>query len=91
MMHYWRDFESFDAFAHDANLPHLEPWRRFMRTVRDSGDVGIWHETYRVRANEYETIYGNMPLFGLAAASCRVPVGAKGETASARIGVSQRS
>ena len=32
------------------------------------GDIGIWHETFRVRAGEYEAIYGNMPRFGLAAA-----------------------
>ncbi len=40
-------------------------WRRFNRLVRGSGDVGIWHEAYRVRAGEYETIYGNMPRIGL--------------------------
>ena len=40
------DFESLDRFARDTDRPHLEPWRRFNRAVRDSGDVGIWHETY---------------------------------------------
>jgi len=86
MVQYWRDFESLDAFASDADTPHLESWRRFNRAVRNSGDVGIWHETYKVRAGEYEAIYGNMPLFGLAAASHRVDVAAKGQTAAARIG-----
>lgn len=86
MIQYWRDFESLDRFARDQDLPHLEPWRRFNRAVRDSGDVGIWHETYRVRAGEYEALYGNMPSFGLAAATTHVPVDSKGQSAARRIG-----
>ena len=88
LLQYWRDFASLDRFARDSSLPHLEPWRRFNRAVRDSGGVGIWHETFQVRAGEYEAIYGNMPVFGLAAASAHRPVGRKGQTAAARIGVS---
>ena len=86
-LQYWCDFESLDRFARDTTLPHLEPWRRFNRRVGSNGDVGIWHETYRVRAGEYEAVYGNMPKFGLAAAGNHVPVSAKGETARARIGL----
>ena len=88
LVQYWRDFDSLDRFARDRDLPHLEPWRRFNRAVRDSGDVGIWHETFRVRAGEYECIYGNMPVFGLAAASRHVPASAKAQSAAARIGAS---
>lgn len=88
LISYWKDFDSLDGFARDRTLPHLEPWRRFNRVVRESGDVGIWHETYRIRAGEYEAIYGNMPIFGLAAATNHVPVGLKGQSAGRRIGVS---
>ncbi|MGO9778637.1 MAG: monooxygenase family protein [Streptosporangiaceae bacterium] len=63
-------------------------WRQFNRAVRASGDVGIWHETFRVRAGEYEAVYGNMPVFGLAAAARHLPAGRKGDTAAARIGAS---
>lgn len=83
---YWRDFESLDRFARDKDLPHLEPWRKFNRAVRDSGDVGIWHETFQVKPGEYEAIYGNMPPFGLGRAFETVPVGRKGQAAAARIG-----
>lgn len=86
IVQYWRSFEQLDRFARDPDLPHLEPWRRFNRAVRDSGDVGIWHETYKVRAGEYEAVYGNMPVFGLAAAASHVPVASKAQTAAARIG-----
>jgi hypothetical protein len=88
LLQYWRDFDSLNQFARDKDLPHLEPWRRFNRAVRDSGDVGIWHETFRVRAGEYEAVYGNMPVFGLAAASRSLPVARKAESAAARIGAS---
>jgi hypothetical protein len=88
LLQYWRDFDSLNQFARDKDLPHLDPWRRFNRAVRDSGDVGIWHETFRVRAGEYEAVYGNMPVFGLAAASRSLPVGRKAESAAARIGAS---
>jgi hypothetical protein len=88
VVQYWRSFEHLERFATDHELPHLEPWRRFNRKVRDSGDVGIWHETYKVRAGDYEAIYGNMPVFGLAAATRHVPVGHKGHAAPARLGSS---
>jgi hypothetical protein len=84
---YWRDFDSLDRFARDKDLPHLAPWRAFNRSVRDSGDVGIWHETFRVEPGAYEAIYGNMPTFGLAAASRLVPVRHKGQAAATRIGI----
>ena len=89
LVQYWRDFDSLDRFARDEDLPHLEPWRRFNRAIRDSGDVGIWHKTYRVHAGEYEAIYGNMPVFGLAAAAAHVPVARKAQAAAARIGASR--
>ena len=89
LLSYWRDFESLNRFAKDRSLPHLEPWRRFNRAIRNSGDVGIWHETFQVHAGEYEVVYGNMPVFGLAAAGTHVPVARKAHTAAARIGASK--
>ena len=86
IVQYWRSFADLDRFARDKDLPHLEPWRRFNRSIRDTGDVGIWHETYQVRAGDYEAIYGNMPRFGLAKAGHHVPASRKANSAAARIG-----
>ena len=72
LVQYWRSFEDLARFARDADDPHLEPWRQFNRRIGRSGDVGIWHETYRVRAGEYECVYSGMPLHGLAKASSMV-------------------
>jgi hypothetical protein len=70
---YWRSFEHLEAFAKDADDPHLEPWRKFWKRVKD-GRTGIWHETFLVRNGEYEAIYGNMPPRGLGKAGKLVPV-----------------
>jgi hypothetical protein len=89
LVQYWRDFDSLDRFARDTALPHLAPWREFNKRVRNSGDVGIWHETYKVRAGEYEAIYANMPIFGLAKAAASVAVDARTQSAAARIGATE--
>jgi hypothetical protein len=76
VLQYWRSFEALEAFARDPARTHLPAWREFTRLVGyDSPDVGIWHETYQVRAGEHESIYGNMPRIGLAAAGDHVPLG----------------
>ena len=86
VVQYWRSFEDLERFARAESEPHLSAWRRFNRAVRASGDVGIWHETYRVRAGEYEGVYANMPRIGLAAAGEHVPVSARTQTAARRVG-----
>jgi hypothetical protein len=88
LVQYWRSFEDLERFSKSPEAPHLGPWRRFVKEIGSSGDVGIWHETYKVRAGEYEAVYGNMPVFGLAKATRHVPVGSGRESAAERIGAS---
>lgn len=69
MAQYWRSFDHLEAYARAKDRAHWPAWTAFNRRVRGSrGDVGIWHETFRVRAGEYEAIYSGMPRFGLSAA-----------------------
>src|SRR3712207_1470009 len=56
VVQYWRSFEDLERYARNADSLHLPAWRRFNQLVGAPGDVGIWHETYRVRAGEYEAI-----------------------------------
>ncbi len=63
---YWRDFESLENYAKSNHQSHLPAWREYNRLIRDSGTIGVWHETYRVRASDHESVYVNMPTFGLA-------------------------
>jgi hypothetical protein len=90
LVQYWRSAEHLDRFARDSSLPHHAAWSAFNRRVGTDGDVGIWHETYLVSAGRYETIYGNMPRFGLAAAGAHLPVMAKGSRAAERRGAVPR-
>lgn len=85
LIQYWRSFDHLERFAKDRDDPHLEPWRRFNQKVGSSGDVGVFHETYRVAAGDYECIYANMPEMGLAKAATHLPVARRGDTARARI------
>jgi hypothetical protein len=86
---YWRSFEQLDAYARDKEHLHLQAWKEYNRIARASNAVGIWHETYQVRAGEYEAIYGNMPRRGLALAGGHEPVTTKGHSAARRIGATQ--
>ena len=65
VLQYWRDFDSLEAYASSRDGLHRPAWRAFNRAIGDSGSVGIFHETYCVEAGRYETIYGNMPPWGL--------------------------
>jgi fumigallin biosynthesis monooxygenase-like protein len=86
VIQYWRSFEDLERFARSPDAPHLAAWKEFNASVRDSGDVGIWHETYRIAAGASESIYGNMPARGLGAAGTLQPIGTTAATAAKRIG-----
>ena len=85
LIQYWRSTEDLEQFVRSPSETHLKAWQRFNKAVGKDGSVGIWHETYKVEAGGYEAIYGNMPRFGLAAATAHVPVGKRGETARERL------
>ena len=81
IVQYWRSFEHLEAFAKNTDDPHLDAWRGYWRRVGKSARTGIWHETYLVRAGEYEAIYANMPPHGLGKAGRLIPIS---ESAGAR-------
>jgi hypothetical protein len=83
---YWRSFEALERYATDAVREHRPAWSAFNRAIGSNGDVGIWHETYRVRPGDYECVYNNMPLFGLAKATRAVPATGRRESAPGRMG-----
>ena len=81
LIQYWHSFEDLEKFARDPKDIHIPAWQRFNKTVRSDGSVGIWHETYIVERGNYESIYANMPVFGLAKATEHVPAVGGRETA----------
>lgn len=69
VVQYWRSADHLERYAHSQRHAHRGFWKWFNRAVKDDGDVGLWHELYRVKAGEYETSYVNMPPYGLARAT----------------------
>ena len=53
-------------------------------------DVGIFHETYRVGPGTAESLYANLPPFGMGQAVGQAPVATRGQSAGRRMGTSQR-
>ncbi len=90
LLQYWRSFEALTGYAKQSDLAHLPAWARFRQKVGNSGDVGIWHETYLIAQGQYESIYHNMPPFGLGQVGELVPATGHRESASKRIRVPQQ-
>jgi hypothetical protein len=85
VIQYWRSFDHLEAYARSTDRVHWPAWTAFNKSVGQSrGDVGLWHETYFVRAGEYETFYSGMPPFGLGKASTLVPATGRRDTARGR-------
>jgi hypothetical protein len=82
VVQYWRSFAHLHRYATHQDHAHLPAWTAFNQAVGSNGDVGIWHETYLVHAGEHESIYNNMPPYGLGLAGRLVP--ALGHNATAR-------
>jgi hypothetical protein len=85
LLQYWRSFEALTRYARHSDLAHLPAWGQFRRNVGDSGDVGIWHETYLISEGQYENIYHNMPAFGLGRVGHLVEATGHRESASQRV------
>ena len=82
---YWRSLEQLMLYATNRDLEHLPAWVEFNRSIGDDGSVGIWHETYCVTKGGYETVYRNMPAFGLQRAGAASPARGERESASGRL------
>ena len=85
MVQYWRSFDHLEAYAKNKDASHLPAWVDFNKKITSNGDVGIWHETYLSRKGDYESVYNNMPLFGLGKVGNHVPATGKLNSARDRI------
>ena len=83
---YWSDYDSLERFARNRDALHLPRWQWYRKAVERPGHLGIWHETYTVRPGTWESIYVNMPLVGLAAATSPVGTAQRGESSRERRG-----
>jgi Domain of unknown function (DUF4188) len=85
VLQYWRSMEQLLAYAKNKEAEHLPAWQAFNKSVGTNGSVGIWHETYAVSPGSYESIYVNMPAFGLGRAGTLHSARGGMHTASGRL------
>ena len=92
IVQYWQSFDHLEAYARSKEQEHWPAWVAFNKRVGASReDVGIWHETYQVRAGEYEAVYSGMPPIGLGQVGTLVPVTGRQESARGRLEGSSES
>jgi hypothetical protein len=86
LVQYWESQEKLLAYASAPDRHHRPAWAAFNRRLREGrGKVGFWHETYVVPAGAHESVYVNMPAYGLGAATGVLPVGRRGDRAADRL------
>lgn len=86
MVQYWESFEKLEAFASDRTKTHYPAWVDYYKNAQKyKNAVGIWHETYVVKPGQYESIYANMPAFGLGKVFGNSPLTAAGSTSAKRM------
>lgn len=72
MIQYWRSMD--DLLAYARGKKHLKAWRDFNRKVGNNKAVGIYHESYQVTQKNYESVFSNMPQYGLGKALTQIPI-----------------
>ena len=85
VLQYWKSAQHLHAFAHSTTKTHLPAWQAFNNSVGSGGDVGIWHETYVVPKGHAESVYVNMPRYGLGLAGSVFPAKGLRATAAKRL------
>src|SRR3954452_13725409 len=86
IVQYWRSFDALEAYSRNPGAAHAPVWRAWNRLgSEDRGAAGIWHETFKVNAGNYEAIYQNMPVMGLQTAGRPITVTEAKDSARARL------
>jgi hypothetical protein len=86
LVQYWRSFEALEAYSRNPGALHAPVWRAWNRLAADDRSAaGIWHETFKVNAGNYEAIYQNTPVMGLQKAGRPITVTEARDSARARL------
>ncbi|MEW2487614.1 DUF4188 domain-containing protein [Streptomyces sp. NPDC048411] len=86
VVQYWESKEKLYAYAAAPDMLHRRAWAMMNRKEKKSRQhVGLWHETYIAPEGSYESIYADMPPYGLAAATGGLPIEERGRRAADRL------
>lgn len=83
MIQYWRSLD--DLLEYSKNGKHLKAWKKFNQLTANNDAVGIYHETYIISKGQYESIYVNMPQYGLGKAASHMPITPEQQTSKKRL------
>ncbi|MCK8452304.1 DUF4188 domain-containing protein [Bacillus safensis] len=83
MIQYWKSTDELLAYAKMEK--HLAAWKEFNQRARSNDAVGIYHETYQIQAGSYESIYVNMPSYGLSQVKSPISISKRQQTAKERL------
>ncbi|KMK77575.1 DUF4188 domain-containing protein [Alkalihalobacillus pseudalcaliphilus] len=83
LLQYWRSEEDLMNYAKGGT--HLKAWKEFNQRNANNHAVGIYHETYIVQPNQMESLYVNMPVFGLAKLAGFTPINKHLKSAKQRL------
>lgn len=86
LVQYWRSMDQLLAYATSKQAAHLPAWKAFNQSIGTDGSVGIWHETYAVADGASESVYVNMPAFGLGRAGKLETATGRKHSAAGRLG-----
>ncbi|MEU1473375.1 DUF4188 domain-containing protein [Streptomyces sp. NPDC005761] len=85
VVQYWESKEKLYEYAVAPDMLHRKAWAMINRKEKKSRQhVGLWHETYVVPEGGYESIYADMPAYGLAAATGSLPIERRGRRGADR-------
>jgi len=86
IVQYWRSFDDLERYARNPGARHAPVWRAWNRLAADErSGAGIWHETFKVAAGDYEAVYQNVPVMGLQNAGRPLTVTEARDSARARL------
>ncbi len=86
VVQYWESKEKLYAYASAPDMFHRKAWAMMNRKEKKSRQhVGLRHETYIAPEGSYESIYADMPPYGLAAVTGVLPVEGRGRRAADRL------
>ncbi|MET9964033.1 DUF4188 domain-containing protein [Streptomyces sp. NPDC006326] len=88
VVQYWESKDKLYAYASAPDMFHHRVWALINRKERAGKlhrHVGLWHEAYIAPEGSYESIYFDMPPYGLATATGVLPIGRRGRRAADRL------
>jgi hypothetical protein len=86
-LQYWESVDALREYARDPAGEHLPAWVSYNRDTAGSGAVGVFHETYVVDGEgSHESVYVDVPAFGLGRATDVRPADGASATAAGRLG-----